>query len=240
MEQKLVHKAIQPPHIKRKLYIHQLCAIYRMEEMETTRLTEQDDTVMYSYRVGILADLTGYGKTSSILGLISRSNKWSDDRVYVDKKTTGNEYMSRIDINYYRKTNCSLVIANSLILSQWERELQHTTLKYSVVATKSSVESHSLENIDLVLCDYNYYHYLLSRHSKVAWKRIVIDEPITTKLQNDLRYIADFIWFVTATPYELFLKRDPPQLYIEMMIYLTRSLLRIQMILLNDLSVCHL
>jgi hypothetical protein len=197
----------QPSEIKKGLYAHQLTSIYNMEMLEKEKSIELYNNRYIHTNIGILSDLTGYGKTLSILGLISRNKTWHDDKtVFTMVKRTGNDTVFQVDESYYEKVNCTLVVMNSIILSQWENELKYTTMSWRKVSSKKEAENLEISDIDIVLCDYQYYSIVCSIYSKVAFKRIVIDEPNTIKIQEN-RYISDFVWLITATPYELFIKK---------------------------------
>ena len=59
----------QPKRMKVSLYNHQLTSIYNMEKLEYNTRINVDNLQEIKTRIGILSDLTGYGKTLSILGM---------------------------------------------------------------------------------------------------------------------------------------------------------------------------
>ena len=74
------------------LFSHQLASIYQMEEREKNRkLDTSIPGCMIESNVGIFADITGYGKSLSVIGMIIRDKmKWDLEEKYE------NCYLSRI------------------------------------------------------------------------------------------------------------------------------------------------
>lgn len=205
----------QSTKIKRILYNHQLVSIKNMEDLETVKQIVISDTEIINTTFGILADVAGYGKTTSMLGLIARNNKWSNpEEPYVNEIKTGTPFLSRVRTEYYKKVNCSVVVLNSILLGQWEKELCYTDLRYKKICSKKDIDNIEIDIFtDIVLCDSQYYQLFCSKFPKNAFKRIIIDEPSNiTKLSTDLKYMCDFLWFITATPYQIFMKNKYSQI----------------------------
>lgn len=201
---------IQPSKIIKPLYAHQLVSIANMLKLEKNKKVDLSDNRIVTTKIGILSDLTGYGKTLSILGLIAYDPVWDvEGGTYVDSKKTGTDILSHYDYETYEKYNCNLVILNSVLLTQWESELKHTKLTYKKVVSRKDIDTVDISGSNILLCDYTYFNLLRSRFSKISWKRIIVDEPNTIKLAEN-KMISNFIWFVTATPYELLEKEKYP------------------------------
>ena len=68
-------RMVSQPDMKKTLYPHQLRAIYMMEQREREQLIELSTNTFeneINTNIGIYSDITGYGKTLSIIGLIKR------------------------------------------------------------------------------------------------------------------------------------------------------------------------
>ena len=77
----------QPPDLKVKLYPHQLASIYRMEEFESNNIIYKDNCIIDT-KMGVNADISGYGKTMSMIGLISRDKmEWNLEKPFVFENT---------------------------------------------------------------------------------------------------------------------------------------------------------
>lgn len=201
----------QPPKIKKPLYAHQLISIKNMLDLEFKKSVIVHPRRIFT-KIGILSDLTGYGKTLSMLGLISKDPNWEDEGgIYIDTKTIGINIFYQEEYEPYEKINCSLVILNSILLSQWENEINNTTLTYKKITTRRDIDLIDLKETDILLCDSQYYNLLRIRFCKVAWKRVIIDEPNTVKIADN-KMICNFIWFITATPYILLEKNKYPNI----------------------------
>ena len=103
----------QPENFKIQLFKHQLAAIYKMEKREKlNKINEEIKT-----KIGIYSDITGYGKTCSIIGLLIRDKmEWDMNTMYclIQETTFGSNMIKTIHKTYYKKVNCSLIIANQV------------------------------------------------------------------------------------------------------------------------------
>ena len=73
----------QPLDIKVKLYPHQLASIYNMEEFENNNFIYKDNCIIDT-KIGVNADISGYGKTMSMIGLIARDKmEWNLETPFV-------------------------------------------------------------------------------------------------------------------------------------------------------------
>ena len=77
---------VSQPNIQKNLYPHQLSAIYMMEERERAQLIELSTNTFdnkITTNIGIYSDITGYGKTLSVIGMIKRDRmNWDMSREY--------------------------------------------------------------------------------------------------------------------------------------------------------------
>jgi hypothetical protein len=197
----------QPKRLKVSLYPHQLTSIFRMEELERNQKIAVNNLEEIKTRIGILSDLTGYGKTLSVLGLIERDNMEVKDGEYlINKNKQGNNLIFTKKVSLYNNISSNLIILNPSLLSQWEQELQKTDLKYTLVNSKKNIEDLIPSNFEVVLCNQSMYSTLISRFRKYCWKRLIIDEPQGLKIQDWNNFAFHFIWLVTATPYALLIQ----------------------------------
>jgi hypothetical protein len=196
----------QPLKIKISLFNHQLTSIYNMENLEKS---ERILMKPYSIRtkVGFLSDLLGYGKTLSILGLIARDNMpWDINYPYITREPTGTMYIKCEELEMYKKLNVNLVVLPSILVSQWEKELEKTMLNFATICKANHAEIIDPKNYEIILCDQRFYNDLTARFSKYAWKRIIFDEPSMSKM-NLRTSMTGFYWFLTYTYSDFFMKK---------------------------------
>ncbi len=194
----------QPPHLKKGLFYHQLVSVYNMEELERTRAVCIDDSHYLKTSVGLLADLAGYGKTLSVLGLISRTDPATPYACEYRKVTSGTDLVRRVRMVPVAKVPATLVVAGPSLTAQWEAELRETTLRFSVIKSKRDAETvNPAEDLDVVLCPSNLLPALLPALPDVHFRRIVLDEPATLRITGLGTLTASFLWLVTATPFDL-------------------------------------
>jgi hypothetical protein len=82
----------QPKNYKVNLYPHQLRSIYMMEKLEREKLVRFNS---YNIRtsLGINADITGYGKTLSMIGMIVRNKmEWNLNEPFIITKNYSYSY----------------------------------------------------------------------------------------------------------------------------------------------------
>lgn len=200
----------QPSNFKRILYKHQLAAVYKLEKLEYNNkiyFNQYDENEYINTKIGIFSDITGYGKTSSVIALILRDKmKWDLSSNYTNSCIKGMLGDGRVMIyndNKYERLNTTLVIANQSIIKQWKQELSLTTLKYDMITTKSKCLKSNPEDFDVVLCTPTMYNRYTDIYKRYAWKRFIFDEPTHTKIPSMNTIICGFYWFITATPYLL-------------------------------------
>ena len=194
----------QPKTLKIKLYPHQLASIYKMEELEREKKVRNGTTVLETV-VGVNSDITGYGKTPSMVGLILRDKMEWEGKEYIccmDKLMSGGlirkkEYKSLI------KTQATLVLANQSIINQWEIELCKSPLKVYKITTRKHIDLLNIDDWDVILVSPTMYNRLLERYIDIAWKRFIFDEPGHMKVTSMRKITSGFVWLVTATPHAM-------------------------------------
>ena len=192
----------QPKDMKVTLFPHQLLSIHKMESLEINNTIVKENYVKET-KIGINADLTGFGKTLSMLGLILRNKmEWDLDTPYVFEKISV-ESKSRIKdyhIFRYDKLPTTLILASPSLIGQWVQEIKKTNLTYLSLVTKKSIEDLDVEKYDIVIVFPAMFNKLISNYSGYAWKRFIFDEPGHLKVSGMKELHAGFYWFVTATP----------------------------------------
>lgn len=192
----------QPPDLKVKLYPHQLASIYKMEEFESNNFIYKDNCIIDT-KIGVNADISGYGKTMSMIGLIIRDKmEWNLEKPFVFEKTEimsknriKNTYISR-----YEKLPTTLILLTPNIIGQWVEELQNTTLKYETITKRKDIDTVIVQDFDIILTIPSIYNILINNYKNYAWKRFIFDEPGHSKVPSMKEIYANFYWLVTSTP----------------------------------------
>lgn len=197
----------QPEHLDIDLYQHQLSSIYKMEKLEREKMVEMPRYLKETH-IGINANITGYGKTLEMVGLISRDKMiWDTTEPYVfqniNSMNTG--FVKKIEIKVYDKKNTTVILASSSIIQQWQQELQHATnLSVLTVKTIRDFNFYDDEEYDVILIVPTMFNQFFAKYENIAWKRFIFDEPGHLRVPAMKEIMAGFYWFVTATPYEIF------------------------------------
>lgn len=203
-----VHYTNQPPDFTVKLFNHQLASIYNMEQLENNPVIISDCNEVKDTRIGINADITGYGKTLSMIGLIARDKMpWDLNFPFVFETITP-EAKFRIKnykIQRFDKLKTNLVLVSNNIVNQWMSELAKTKLSYRSITNRKDFEADmDVENYDVVVVVPSLYNRLIHHYTGYAWKRFIFDEPGFLKISNMEEIYAGFYWFVTATPHAIY------------------------------------
>ena len=194
----------QPKRMKVSLYKHQLTSIYNMEKLEYNAKINVDNLEEIKTRIGILSDLTGYGKTLSVLGLIERDKMIiNKDEPFIVTKYYGNDLICKKKVYLYDILDSTLIVVNPSLFCQWENELNKTDINFGLVNSKKMVDDIQPQNHEIILCNSNMVGHLIARFRKFCWKRLIIDEPLSFKITDYNNFAFGFIWLITATPFEL-------------------------------------
>ena len=195
--------------MKKTLYPHQISAVEMMEQRENKKRISHS-TYCIDLNMSIYSDMTGYGKTISIIGLILRDKmEWNVDEEHIQSFISGvygNGCIVKRSLVSLKRIGTNLIVAGTSIIKQWIDELEETNLRFSVVTSRKKLDQMDPREYDIVLCSPSFYNYLLERFPSYAWKRFIYDEPTHTKITSMRQVIAGFIWFITATP-ELLLQQ---------------------------------
>ena len=208
---------VQPKSYKVNLYPHQLHGIFMMEDREYTKKiivdhdnsTNNNRTINIESNVGIYADITGYGKTATVIGLLVRDKmNWNQSELYTHKSYIMHYGEGRIlateDIPYER-ISCNLILASQTIIKQWEKELSATNLEFCTISTKKQIAGCDPNDFDVIVISPTMYNQFMSHYNgrtpyPFAWKRFIFDEPQNTNISAMKPIMAGFNWFITATP----------------------------------------
>ena len=208
-------KVSQNNNWKVQLFPHQLSAIWMMEDRELNNIRKittprlGDETELNS-NIGIYSDPTGYGKTLSVVGLLSRNKlPWDINNKYKQVNIRNIcEYDSDVNLTvtnytYLNKVDCSLLVVNQSIITQWINELNLLNVNHYVVNTRKKIDSLDIHNHTLIIVIPTMYNKLIDKHRNIVWKRFIYDEPVNTHLPAMRNVKAGFFWFITATPNQL-------------------------------------
>ena len=203
----VIHYVNQPPDFSVKLFNHQLASIYNMEKLENNTIISNRDEIKDT-KIGIIADITGYGKTLSMIGLIARDKmSWNLDFPFVFEMVTS-EAKFRIKnykIQRFDRLKTTLVLVSNNIVNQWVSELNKTKLSYKTITNRRDFDTDlDIQNYDVVIVVPSLYNRLIHHYSGYAWKRFIFDEPGFLKITNMDEIFAGFYWFVTATPHAIY------------------------------------
>lgn len=197
-----IHCVTQPEKIKTSLFKHQLTSIYNMERLEHDKMVQSDDYIK-EVNLGVNADISGYGKTYSMVGLIARDKmEWDMDTPFVIEKirVESNGLVKIREIERYNKLPCTLILVSPSIINQWQNELKNTTLNFTSITSKKEIENVIIYNYDIILVIPSMYNNLVKSYSKYVWKRFIFDEPGHLRVSGMKDIKAGFFWFITATP----------------------------------------
>lgn len=197
-----IRVVLQPSTMKIKLFPHQLASIYQMEKFEIDNKIVKDNYIKET-KIGVNADLVGFGKTASMIGLIVRDKmEWDIELPFVFEtiSTHSRGLIKNYSTKRFTKLPTTLILVSQSIIGQWEKELKETELKVSCIKTRKDLENVSAEEFDVILVTPTMYNTLTTIYKDYAWKRFIFDEPGHMKIVGMNELYANFYWLVTSTP----------------------------------------
>lgn len=193
----------QPQGLRVSLFPHQLVAIDKIEQREAEKVICHSHYSIES-SVGIFSDMTGCGKTLSMLSVCLRDRmEWNLQQDHVHSSILsvyGHGCLIKKSLVRLKRIPANLVVANALILKQWIEEIQKTNLRFQSITSKRKLDEVDPLSHDIILVVPHCYNPLVERFPNYAWKRFIFDEPTHTKISSMRPIVAGFIWFMTATP----------------------------------------
>ena len=198
----------QPAGLKVRLFNHQLASVWQMERLERERNIRDGNSVQISTNIGINADITGYGKTASMVALVLRDKmEWDLDRPYEFEMLTSHaaHHIKKIYTDRYTKNNTTLVLCGPSIVHQWVQEFERAPeLAVAKVTNTRQANAIDIDEYDVVIVCPSFYNRLVDRFSLTAWKRFIYDEPSNVRVPAMHPIRSGFMWLVTATPGDMY------------------------------------
>lgn len=219
-------RADKPDGVLLDLKPHQLTSMAKMIAMEAGPLKynlPNIGTFEVSSKIGILADLPGYGKTLTALGLVCTKSEVEVRPQHVHLCATCT-YQDTPSLTIWQNPTQAaptlrntppglnlILVKTGVVFNQWlETMKRHTTLKIIPVATKKDVadltqklQGSEALDADVVLVSDDFFRDLTGVTQMWCWKRVLIDEPDDVYTVNMPNLNAEFFWLITATPKRL-------------------------------------
>lgn len=194
----------QPDSLDIDLMNHQRTSIYAMKELEMKGCIDvkilyysnTETELRLETQIGILGDKVGSGKTYMLIGLLCSDHEIKSKDIQFESQRfisikSMNNNLSTTDIN--------LIIIPDHISNQWIDSWNHTkNLKFKRITKATECIIDPKYDIYLVTC--SVVNSNTEFFSKYFWKRVIIDEADTIKL-NHIDLIGRFVWLVTGTPH---------------------------------------
>jgi hypothetical protein len=176
---------------------------------EEKQPTDVDPNPTIESRVGILANKPGSGKSAVVLSLCSAPCSTKNEMI----TTTGNLYYRKVDSLHTDRANKAQVVANLIIcnpklLMQWAGYMKDFNYPAYVITNKTKIPN-TYEDF-VKICKTNRVIFLSSASlqgltsyiDRIWFDRIFIDEIDSMEFPgcSGLKFFANFIWWVSATP----------------------------------------
>lgn len=199
----LISVATQPPGMLKRLFPHQLMAIDKMEERERDR---QITSFHYEIdlQMGIYADMVGFGKTVTMIGLMLRNRMpWDLQQDYVQASIInvyGNGCIVKRLRTFFQRIRANLVVATITVAFQWIQELKETDLRSILITSRKLAKHIDPTEYDVVVATPACYNAVTERFPNYAWKRFIYDDPTHCRIPSMRPIVAGYIWMLSATP----------------------------------------
>ena len=202
-------RAQQPSAVSVPLLKSQLASLYACQEFESKRYFSREtlDTKFKIHsKIGILADITGYGKSLVALSLIANNPAPVEGQLMsvVDTNCGGQLIIEQEWADEYVPT--TVLIAPNKLIPQWIKEVKKCAIRYSVVPQSGDDVDFSA---DVIFCRSSRYNYFMKNISpELRFYRMLFDEADSISIRSMVKPRADLIWLITATPEAPCLKHD--------------------------------
>lgn len=189
-----------------KLYPHQRISIHKMEETEKQMsILSPDGLSFVKTRTAVFADHPGYGKTFSLCALIKRDKMKFDPMMFVECGSINKYYrFDRVFPDDHPKIKTTLLVLPLGIVKQWKDALAMFDLTHVTINKKNLVDSDvSKYDVAIVTSTMYKHFYEATLRKDLVYRRMIFDEPDSTKIVKFRELNFLFRWFVTGTPIRL-------------------------------------
>lgn len=209
IDQPVIKMIEQPIDLKVNLFPHQLAIVHRMERIEEKKIIKLSENQHVKTNMAIYSDITGYGKTLSIIALILRNKMtWKLNEAFVHSTITNVSNSSIVLIEKkeernMKKVKTTLVLVSPSIFNQWCKEFKYTNLKILPINSNINIRI-SLITYDVVIVNSNYFNAFIDFYPNIIWKRMIYDEPGNVSITKMKPIYFGFLWLITATPSQIY------------------------------------
>ena len=198
-----------PDGLNIQLFKHQLTSIYYMELLEETKCIKTKNGHM-TVKLGINGDMSGSGKTLSMIGLMTRNiMKWDIDFPYQLEKTSSSSHLlvEYSIVKQYTKIDVNIILVSVNSLNNWKKQLKYAKdLKISQITNKKELINIDVITYDVILVTSNIYNNFSKKFKDYAWKRFIFDDPGEILIKSMNHIVAGFYWLLTPTPNDIIIK----------------------------------
>lgn len=193
---------------EKKILPHQRSALNLLEYRESNKSVYMYNNQFLHTNASIYSDKYGSGKTFTMIQLIRNDRMlWNlsmHHQMCIRNNSYANDMIVQQQVILYKRLNCSLIVVHSYIINNWIDEIMNTGLKFGVV----SCDKHCNINVkeyDVIICSHTMYNTFIQKYMYgFAFKRFIMDDPISTHIYYMKRCVAGFYWFITSNPTRLY------------------------------------
>ena len=197
----------QPDNLGVNLFVHQLASVHAMEKIERDRFVFDVNNNKIYTDISFNADITGYGKTISMVTLVLRDKmEWDTKKDYEFEMIDSHacHHVKTVKTLKIPKNNTTLILCSTSIAHQWLDEFSKTDLSVTKVTTRNSSLYVHIDDYDVVIVTPTYFNFFVDRYHNTAWKRFIYDEPSTIRVPSMRPIHTGFTWLVSATPDDIY------------------------------------
>ena len=136
-----------------------------MEELESTHCVIDQYGKTFT-NIAINGDMTGYGKTLSMIALIIRDRMdWDMTTEHVEEKvnTVSSNHIKRYVSKNYKRNNATIILAGPSVIHQWMKEFSNTDLAVVDATNKKVALDIDVDEYDVIILSIATYNMFISR-----------------------------------------------------------------------------
>ena len=183
---------------KGNLKNHQKSLLKSMQKVEDNDIGDKHKSIFTN--IGICGDITGSGKSITILALVCTRPIYEPKEKLIQQFGTYVYVKSKINDHF---TASNLIVVPHSCFSQWISYIKEfTNLQCSQICKRKHIDNFDIKQINVnntvVLCTNTMYNEFVGTHN-LTWSRVIFDEADSIKIPATISPNANFVWFISSS-----------------------------------------
>ncbi len=186
-------------YLKIKLFPHQYVSVEKMQDHESNYILQEND-IRIIRRINVLGDMTGMGKTLSMLTLIA-STPYERRCFYPERREDHLFYCEPHSKSRKIKRRDIYIAPHHLVAQVIEETRTKTNINFVSIITRNDFDKKITDECDLIIIGSSMASHYFRTSTEYIY-RIIIDEADTCSLPSRDTFdklLFEYLWLITAT-----------------------------------------